>query len=169
MSDITGIIFQSWVPPLLSVIVGGFVASAVVPRIQKNFERNKSLSSRRMELAEKISATFSKYLINWKRLVQISSAEKEACSLSDEEKERKSNFISKRNENREQLLELCSIAVLYYSEDLCRIIREFTEWDEKYSATRLEELPPLSEWHEWRGRIIHALKEEAFSTRRKLK
>src|SRR4051812_25866706 len=99
-------IVRSWIPPIASVIVGGLLASVLVPRIQKKFEINKSVSLKKIELAEKIAASFPKYIMNWKRLIQISQFEIEKGELSEEQKTKKMEFANKRNENREALFEM---------------------------------------------------------------
>jgi hypothetical protein len=163
------IALQYWIPPLLSVVIGGIMASFIVPRIQKRFEQNKSISARRLEISEAIVSALAKYVVNWKRLMQISRHEQDTGSLSDEQKTRKNLFVTERNLARDKLFEIVNISKIYFPDSINVVINDFLEWDEKHSISRLDDLPPIMEWINWQQRIISALRNEIVNGKRAVK
>lgn len=157
---VTTLILKEWVPPLISVLSGGLIISLLVPRWQATFERSRLYDKRRLEILESISQDFSRYIDNWRRLIQISHHEVRKGNLDDDEKARKQRFIEDRNLARDTLISDLSTARIYFSESVDTLIAEFSDWDQACTVKRLSDLPEIGMWRSWEARIISAMKQE---------
>ena len=47
-----------WMPPLITIVIGGLFASILFPAWQSRFNKSKAASSRRLEIAESVAKHF---------------------------------------------------------------------------------------------------------------
>ena len=149
-----------WMPPLITIVIGGFFASILFPVWQSRFNRSKAASTRRLEIAESVAKHFQKYITSWRRLISISELERDNHGLSDEQRQLKNSFVSARNANRDNLLEALCASRLYFSEQVYETIKEFINWDDLAAVKTLDSLPRVSEWREWEEKVVLALQRE---------
>lgn len=153
-------VMTSWIPPLITIVIGGLFASILIPAWQSRFNRSKAASNRRLEIAESVTRYFQKYITSWRRLISISELERENNGLLDEQRQLKNSFVIARNADRDALLEALCATRLYFSEQVYATIKEFIRWDDLASIKTLEGLPSVSEWREWEEKIVLALQRE---------
>jgi Tfp pilus assembly protein PilE len=158
-NSILFIALTSWAPTIFTVAVGGFLASILFPRWQQSYQLAKQTTEKRLLLAEQVAKFMNRYFVAWRRLIQISTLERDRA-LSPEEAKRKEEFVIDRNQERDALHDHLSACHLYFSENTSAIVSEFCLWDEGNSAKRLAELPPLSEWRNWERRVLTAMKND---------
>ena len=72
LNPVLDLVLSQWIPPLISVLLGGLIASILVPRWQTDFEKARLYDKRKLELLEKISEAFPRYVVNWNHLNHIS-------------------------------------------------------------------------------------------------
>ncbi|WP_162652902.1 hypothetical protein [Lentilitoribacter sp. Alg239-R112] len=158
-TSITYIVLNRWLPGVITVVVGGYVASILFPKLQQNAQRNTQVREKRTEIAEEIVQYFNRYIISWRRLIQIAKLE-EVRELSDDEVKRKNGFVLERNERRDLLFDKLKLCQLYFCDRTCSEIQNFVSWDEKQSSRPLEELPDLEVWRTYEVNIIGLIKNE---------
>ncbi|WP_434052361.1 MAG: hypothetical protein RDA78_24395 [Roseibium sp.] len=138
-----------WVPPLITILVGGLFASILFPRWQENYARNKAREQRKLEIYEEVARWTYRYGVFWDRLITISRLEKsKAGGLEDAEMERKKQFVEDRNEARLQLSDALCRAELYFSDETLRAVQRFRKWDEGLSKLYLNQLPSKEKFDE---------------------
>lgn len=148
-------LLTSWGPPVITVIIGGALASLLFPRWQNRAAQAKTFNERRFALMEEIADLFPRYIASWRRLMQISTLE-QTRPLDEAETKRKMDFVAQRSEARDALCSALNRGQIYFSEDTWGIIQSFLIWDEGNTAKRLEDLPDVSEWRSWESRILRS-------------
>lgn len=159
--SVAHIIMSNWAPSLITILVGGVFASILFPRWQYYYARARSREERKHTLAEDLSRNMRRYISCWNRLRSIAELEivREGV-LSEEEAERKRNFVEARNASRDALLDtLCSIEI-YFSENVQKGIDEFITWDDKCSTARVNELPSREEYVQKRRSLLEMVHRE---------
>ncbi|WP_161555708.1 hypothetical protein [Mangrovicoccus ximenensis] len=158
------LMLKGWGPPLVSIVIGGLFASILFPRWQDRFSRSRAGLDKRMELAECIAAQLARYLTAWRRLIDIARLEAArragGAALAEAETARKLGFVADRNAARDELLDLCARAQLYFGEAALREIAGFAAWDESQAAKQLDDLPPIEEWRTWERRVLGAMRRD---------
>lgn len=166
--DPDGPVFQlmtSWGPPVITILVGGTLANLLYPRWQNRAAASRSFNDRRFALMEEVADCFPLYVNAWRRLIQISTLEAQR-GLSEDETDRKTGFVTQRNDARDRLFSALSRGRVYFSGETWGIISSFKTWDSMQGNKRLAELPEIEEWLEWEDRIMTQLTETEFSGRR---
>jgi hypothetical protein len=155
------IVLTAWVPPLITVLIGGIFASILFPRWQDRHARYHAREERKLALAEEIARDMARYTTCWSRLRTIAELEiSREDGLTDEEFERKKGFVEARNSARDALMDtLCSLEI-YFSSEVRSSIAEFVRWDEECSALRIDELPPREEYRNRSQRIVSKVSKE---------
>lgn len=153
------VVVSRWLPSLITVLAGGYMASILFPKLQRNFQRSSQIEEKKIEIAEEIVQCFNRYVVSWRRLIQISQLEVER-PLSEDETDRKMGFVTERNERRDALLDNLKLCQLYFCETTCGEISRFVDWDEKQSTKPLEDLPQLSAWRQNESSIVGLIKNE---------
>jgi hypothetical protein len=153
------IVLNAWVPAFVTVILGGFVASIVVPGIQRRYQRYQMRLDKKTELCEGTAKAFGRYIVSWRRLRQISELERQRA-LTPEEADRKRGFVAERNSRRDDLFDCLRVCRLYSSQEVCSELVRFMAWDGQQSAIPLSDLPPLDDWRRWEGQLIGMLKND---------
>lgn len=96
-NSVLHIALVEWVPPLITIVVGGLIASVLIPRWQDAHARHHAREARRLALAEELARNFLRYVISWERLLIIAELEAERPEgLSDEEQARKISYVVRR-------------------------------------------------------------------------
>lgn len=165
LDENTMMLITSWGPPLISILVGGFLANWLFPKWQNRAAEAKSFNDRRFALMEEIADSFPAYVNSWRRLIQISMHE-ESNGLSEAETERKISFVTQRNAARDGLYSALSRGRVYFSTETWGMISSFKTWDSMQGDKRLADLPEIEEWLEWEDRIMDHLTSREFSGRR---
>jgi hypothetical protein len=160
MNALLDIVLKEWIPPLVSVLLGGLIASILVPRWQVKFEKGRLYDRRKLELLEQISETFPRYVVNWNRLIYISLHEAKKGNLSQDEILRKQRFIDDRNSTRDALVSALNASRIYFSSNTEQLIEEFYHWDDQCSIMRVGELPKIDAWWTWERKLLSAMKNE---------
>jgi hypothetical protein len=150
---------QYWVPPIITIVLSGLFASILLPRWQSKYAKTRALAENRLRLSEELSVSFQLYIDAWRRLRQITELEA-VRQLKESEADRKRRFVEARQLYRDRLSESCMRARFYFTDQASDEISKFLEWDEMQSAKRLDDLPDLKEWGQWRDRVISALRRE---------
>ncbi|MGB3408005.1 MAG: hypothetical protein WBA67_10965 [Jannaschia sp.] len=153
------IVLSRWLPGLITVVAGGYVASILFPRLQRSAQRAGQVEEKRIEIAEQIVQSFNRYIVSWRRLIQISGLET-VRALTPEETDRKINFVTERNARRDDLLDKLKLCQLYFCDTTCGEIDRFVVWDEGQSTKSLEALPNLEEWRRHERAITRLIKNE---------
>lgn len=159
--SIAYIALTQWAPPLITVLLGGLLASILFPRWQDRYARYHAREERKLALAEQLSKDMTRYVTYWNRLRTIAELESSRTEgLSDAEFSRKQAFIDSRNSSRDSLIDtLCSTEV-YFSEEVQTAIDEFLRWDESCTSLRLDELPDREEYTHRRRKILAVVHKE---------
>ncbi len=156
--------------PSVLVIVGGFVANVIYPRVQDRYLRKKAFTERKSLIAEDIAAEMNTYITSWRRLVDTANyahqrqnelleesdgnlspsaeAELDACA------ERMATFAESRNVCRDKLHSSLSRCRLYCDENEQSIIEDYLRWDEAQVTKSLEDLPTLKDWRLWERKLL---------------
>lgn len=153
------IVLSRWLPGLITVVAGGYMASILFPKLQRNSQRITQIEEKKIAIAEEIVQCFNRYIVSWRRLIQISKLETERA-LSDDEADRKIGFVVERNERRDALLDKLKLCQLYFCDSTCGEIARFVDWDERQSSKSLEELPELTAWRQHENTIVGLIKDE---------
>ena len=117
------------------------------------------VEEKKVEIAEKVVQYFGRYIMAWRRLIQISALER-ARTLSDDEKNRKKEFVEDRKEMRDLLNDQLRLCQLYYCSSTCLEIEKFVSWDDEQTTKRLEDLPGIEKWSEYEDLILGRLRNE---------
>jgi hypothetical protein len=160
LTPLLDIILKEWIPPLVSVLLGGLMASILVPRWQAKFEKGRLYDKRRLELLEKISESFPLYIVNWNRLIHISLHELKKGNLTPDETLRKQGFIENRNNTRDTLISSLNASRIYFSSRTECLIEEFYHWDNECSVMRIGDIPEINAWWTWEKKLLSAMKKE---------
>lgn len=157
--SIAYIVLRNWLPGLLTVVAGGFMASIIFPKLQKNALRVTKIEEKKVAIAEEVVQCFNRYIVSWRRLIQISELEAQR-TLTGEEADRKTSFVLERNERRDKLFDKLNLCQLYFCEGVCKQVSLFFEWDELQSSKSLVDLPEIHEWRLREAKIIDLIKDE---------
>lgn len=158
-TSIVYIVLTEWMPSIITILFGGYMASILFPRMQDNFQKSQQREERKQKIAEEIIQTFGRYITSWRRLIQISQLELER-NLSDVELNRKHEFIDDRKEQRDKLVDQLRLCQLYYSNSTCDHLNQFLEWDEGQASKRLDDLPSIEEWRRYEEHLIKRIKSD---------
>lgn len=158
-SSLAYIVLNRWLPGLITVVAGGYMASILFPKLQRSSQRVTQIEEKKIEIAEQIVQCFNRYIVSWRRLIQISQLETDR-DLTDQEAERKMGFVSERNERRDALMDKLKLCELYFCSSTCSEIQRFVAWDEGQSNKPLEELPELLAWRRHEKTIVGLIKNE---------
>ena len=69
--SIVYVVLTELVPPLITVLLGGVLASVLFPRWQARHARYHAREDRRLALAEELSRNMTRYIASWNRLRSI--------------------------------------------------------------------------------------------------
>jgi hypothetical protein len=97
------VILEKWVPVLLTVGVGAYLARVIFPRIQAEYQKGVSRHDRMHGLAEEIAVNFDRYISEWRRLVQMSEHFRDK-EMDETETKRFEAFVDGRKEARDRLM-----------------------------------------------------------------
>lgn len=158
------IALTQWAPSIFTICVGGLLASVIFPRLQGRWQVDRTRHAKRVEIAERIAQQLDRYIVCWRRLMQISQLEA-SRALTAEEAERKRAFIAQRNERRDALHDSLTIGGLYFSDGAAELFAAYRAWDEGNAAKRLSDLPDIAEWRDWERRIVATVKRELAARR----
>lgn len=158
-TSIAYIVLSRWLPGLITVVAGGYLASILFPKLQRKAHRTSQFEEKKLQIAEKIVQDFNRYIVAWRRLIQISEFEL-AQGLSDEEYERKNQFVAQRNERRDNLLDSLKLCQLYFCEGACKEIQRFVDWDERQTQQPLEKLPGIDAWRTHESTLLGLIRDE---------
>ena len=153
------IFLSEWVPSLITIVAGGTFASILLPMWQERSVKAKALAVRRLEIAEAIAKNFQRYVVAWRRLMDISRLE-QSSGLSKEQHARKNDLVISRNASRDNLLESLSILKIYFSAPCVAVATSFVEWDEERASETLDQLPGIAEWRIWEADVLRSINRE---------
>lgn len=153
------IALSRWFPGLITVVAGGYMASILFPKLQRSSQRTSQIEEKKIEIAEQIVQCFNRYIVSWRRLIQISTLE-ETRALIPEEVDRKMGFVTERNARRDDLLDKLKLCQLYFCTSSCAEIERFVDWDEQQSNKALADLPDLEAWRIHERSIVGLIKHE---------
>ncbi|MFA3915959.1 hypothetical protein [Ruegeria hyattellae] len=159
--SITYIALTKWAPPLITIFVGGLMASILFPRWQDRYNRHRAREDRKLALAEEVAQNMKKYIQAWNRLRAI--AELEASrpdGLTEVEFERKKSYVEERSNARDELHDNLVSAQLYFSADAQAAIGDFFRWDERCSELHLDQLPERSEFAVESRKVVSTIHAE---------
>ncbi len=142
-----------------SVAVLGLAAWIFVGQV----EQANPAKTQKLELLEDITANFTNYITQWQRLRVIAGLQQEKKGeITNEQLERKDQFLQERNSARDHLLNKLSIAKLLYKKEVIDLIEKFEGWDRSQIDSKyVWELPPIENWDEWNKKIIASMKKES--------
>lgn len=158
-NSIAYVAMNSWVPSLITVVVGGYMVSILFPRLQRRSQRGTQIEEKKVAIAEDIVQSFNRYIVSWRRLIQIAELG-QSRELSDDECERLQQFVEDRKECRDGLMDNLRLCQLYFCDGLCSEVQRFIDWDERQAAKSLEELPSLDEWRAHEESLVGLIKNE---------
>lgn len=155
------IVLSEWVPPLITILIGGVLASVLFPRWQDQHARYHAREDRKLALAEEFSRNITRYLVCWRRLRTIAELElSRSDGLTEAEFERKKKFVEARDTARDALMDtLCSLGV-YFSNNVRASIDDFIRWDEACCSSRINDLPPREDYTKKRQELIAVVHRE---------
>lgn len=153
------IILQHWVPPTITAALGLLTGLYVASTGQVSAEKQLYLKHR-IGHAEAVAIHFSEYVENWRRLIQVSTYEREKGVLDHETAARKNAYVTARNNARDKLFGALGALELYFGPQVLEKAAEFRKWDDAQTIKRLNELPPLSEWRNHSAAIVGAIRAE---------
>lgn len=172
-SSVLYLSIKHWIPPLITIIIGGLFASILYPRWQDRFLKRKAREERRLQLSEEILAKITVYIDYWRRVMQLAEHEVNFRSMQQSEKSSKKKrqysskieeiekakleAVSNRRSIRDELMERLNRYKVYCTKQELSSIQEFIIWDEAQSIKTLDELPSIKEWREWESRVQNIL------------
>jgi hypothetical protein len=92
-------------------------------------------------------------------LIAISKLESQRA-LTEEESARKADFVARRTQARDALLESFARGQLYFTEAACGTISAFRKWDDAQATKSLDNLPDIEEWCQWEAKVLAQLKRD---------
>lgn len=153
------IILSKWVPSLITILIGGLVASVLIPRWQSANARHHAREARKLELLEQFSQNCSRYLVSLNRLYTISKAET-LQPLNEKETARKDGFVADRNRYRESIHDnICSLSI-YFETDTEDLLKEFILWDRNAVNLPIDQAPLIIEWSQRIDSIVAHLRRK---------
>ncbi len=152
-NSILYLVARFWLPPIMAVIIGGFAAAVVFPRLQTKYLNKRQRDGRRLELQEDILANLNKYAIAWRRLSQLSTYLCENNIETDFYESRKREFAADRNKIKDDLFSDIARFRIYAVGAQSQVLEEFVSWDESVADAELENLPHYDEWRAWYERV----------------
>lgn len=159
------IFLKDWVPALITTLIGGGIIALLVPQFQASFEKSRALESQRLAIAESTVKNFTSYIISWQRLIKIGEHERARGKLTKEETTRQDGYLKARDGARILLFIDLETAAFYYFKTLRvkTVIKDFEAWDKNQITKSLSELPAISEWENWKDKILEAMESEVKS------
>jgi len=149
-----------WIPPVITAVLGLF-AGIVLSTYNSGISDNRYFLEKRTIAADSIAKEFSRYVVNWNRLIQL--RKHFDTKMTEPLKEEKKNFqlcVFNRNDARDKLFTSFDAVYLYFSEDTIDIVSKFRDWDTKQSILTIDQLPEIKEWNVWQKKILRKLHEE---------
>jgi hypothetical protein len=158
--SVASTIIQHWVSPAITAILG-LVAGIGLATYNSDLSTNRFFLEKRAEAADNIANEFSKYVVNWARLVQLRKEfDTKSTEPSIEERENFKRVVFARNDARDKLFSSFDSAHLYYGENTSDYIANFRDWDIQQSTLTIEKLPDIKEWRKWQIDILRQLHKE---------
>lgn len=153
------VIFQYWIPPLITAVLGFAVGLYMSRMGDISAERRLYLTSR-VNQAEVVATSFDQYIENWRRLIQIATYEKQKGRLDEDETKRKNGYVTARDVSRDKLFGGLGALELYFGPKVLQKAAEFRSWDDAQTVKPLEQLPPLTEWRKHKAAVISVIRNE---------
>ncbi|KZM44084.1 hypothetical protein [Labrenzia sp. OB1] len=155
------IALTKWVPPLITILIGGLFASILFPRWQDRYTKSHARAQRRLEILEEVARWAMRYKTEWLRLIAISEHEsKKPNGLTKTEMDRKQQHVSDRNNARLELSDALCRAEVYFSDKALEAAAAFREWDEQIMVQQLQDLPNRQEFTERFANLVRVMTVE---------
>jgi len=152
--------FLYWVPPVITAVLGLF-AGIVLSTYNSGISDNRYFLEKRTIVADSIANEFSRYVVNWNRLIQLRKHfNTKTAEPLKEEKENFKLYLFNRNDARDKLFSSLDSVYLYFSEDTINLVSKYRDWDTKQSILKVDQLPEIKEWSVWQKKILRKLHEE---------
>ena len=153
-------ILQHWAPPAITAALG-LAAGIGLSAYNSDLSTNRFFLEKRAVVADNIANEFSRYVVNWARLVQLRKEfDTKNVEPSAEERENFKRVVFARNDARDKLFSSLYSAHLYYSDGTSSFIANFREWDIRQSTLTIDKLPDIKEWRAWQVNILRQLQKE---------
>lgn len=156
-------IIKQWGPPVLGAMIGS-IGGVGLSSYNSNISKNRFFLEKRVIVADNIATEFSKYILNYKKLINYHNNFDERKSKknypTNEEREAFFKTITNRDNSKLALFSYLDTARLYYSDKTSDLIASYQAWDDGQSTRTVENLPDINEWRTWQNKILRCLHEE---------
>ena len=161
-------VVEKWVPPVIAGLMAGFVAVATTLWLEPSQKRSLAVFDDKRRVASELQSAFSKYLISMD-VYRQHMAKEDTIDLNDEQavaafREQADSFFGEFNRKTMDLTYVLADADMYFNDANRSEIAAFRAWhnsaDKTMQTWRVSEWPPLSEFSEWRSRIVLEMKRE---------
>lgn len=160
IKSVSSSILQQWIAPSITALLG-LVAGIGLSTYNADLSTNRFFLEKRAVAADNIANEFSRYVVNWERLIQLRrEIDTKTTEPSAEEKELFTKVVYARNEARDKLFSSFDSAHLYYGDNTSALIGKFREWDIQQSTLTMDKLPDVQEWRTWQVTILRSLHKE---------
>ncbi|MFZ1765920.1 MAG: hypothetical protein WAT68_04565 [Candidatus Nitrotoga sp.] len=153
-------IVQHWGPPAVTALLG-LIAGIGLSTYNSDLSNNRFFLEKRAVVADNIANEFSRYVVNWARLMQLRrefDAKKDTPSAEERENFKRTVFA--RNDARDKLFSSMDTAHLYYDDKTSILIVNFRDWDTQQATLTINKLPDPKEWRTWQVKILRQLHKE---------
>lgn len=154
------LVVEHWVPVLITGLVG-LVAALSLALLQAKVSDNRFFLERQALTADRVALEMSRYIENWRRIMQLKKYVAEANrSPSPEDMERLKAYVAERDSARDRLFSSLDAVHLYFGEQTAAAAVQFRVWDEEQAIKTAIELPVIDEWRKRGHSILSSMREE---------
>lgn len=155
------VIIKDWIPSLITIFVGGVVATLLLPRLAAGYAARRALADKRLEFAGRVAVAFRRYVMAWRRLITFAEPEEKMRPLPKGSEDRRRAYAEQRNQHKDELIEALCFAKTIFSSTVAKSIDSFIDWDEAQAGLSLDNLPKLERWVKWEKDITDLINHES--------
>lgn len=149
--------------PLVGAMIGS-IGGVGLASYNSNLSEYRFFLEKRAIVADNIATEFSRYIVNYNRLINLHKLfnEKKSKHEAPTESERENFFKVRDNRDsaRVSLFAHLDSARLYYSDETSILIEDYQKWDDDQSTRTVDHMPTINEWRNWQNKILKKLHKE---------
>ena len=121
--------------------------TAYTNRDKAAIDTNRYFLEKQVGVANEISASFSIYIENWRRLIEFRKfLDAQSVTPTDEEQKRLFAIAAARDAARDRLLAALDATNLFFEVRVSDVAFSFRVWDETQATKDIHQLPEVKEW-----------------------